>query len=136
MHTFILRLMAGLFMLCFHGIPKVQKFDYLITVFPDPLGIGAYASLCLVIFAEVFCSILLITGTAIRFATIPLIITMFVASFIIHADDPIANIELPLMYLIIYGSLFISGPGKWAFQPHLPLNITSDIIRKLFKLPQ
>ena len=82
-------------MLCFHGIPKLQKFDYLSTVFPDPLGVGAYVSLCLVIFAEVFCSILLITGTTVRLASIPLIITMFVASFIIHANDPVSKIELP-----------------------------------------
>jgi len=131
MNIFILRLMAGLFMLCFHGYPKLQKFDYLITVFPDPLGVGSTASLCLVIFAEVFCSILLITGTTVRLASIPLMITMFVAAFIIHADDPISNIELPLMYLTIYATLFISGPGKWAFQPQLRPKITSETLRKL-----
>jgi putative oxidoreductase len=123
--------MAGVFMLCFHGYPKIQKFDYLVSVFPDPFGIGSTASLCLVIFAEVFCSVLLITGTVVRLASLPLIITMFVASFIIHAEDPISKIELPLMYLTIYVTLFISGPGKWAFQPQLRPKITSETLRKL-----
>jgi len=131
MHTFILRIMVGLFMLCFHGIPKIQKFDYLTTGFPDPLGIGSTASLCLVIFAVVFCSILLITATVVRLASLPLIMTMFVAAFIIHAEDPVSKIELPLMYLTIYATLFISGPGKWAFQPQLRPKITSETLRKL-----
>ena len=112
----ILRIMSGVFMLCFHGWPKLMRYADLSQRFSDPLGIGSEMSLILVIFAEVFCSILLITGTAIRFATIPLMITMFVASFIVHADDPIRKIELPLMYLGIYLVLFIGGAGKYALR--------------------
>ena len=131
MHLTILRIIAGAFMLFFHGIPKLQKFDYLTTVFPDPLGLGAYTSLCLVIFAEVFCSILLITGTTIRLATIPLAFTMFVAVFIVHANDPLSKIELPLMYLTLYVVLFISGPGRWSFQPLKNITVNSPLIKKL-----
>ena len=112
----ILRIMAGTFMLCFHGWPKLMRFTDLSQRFADPLNIGSEMSLLLVIFAEVICSILLITGTAIRFATIPLIITMFVAAFIVHADDPVNKIELPLMYLGIYVCLLIGGAGPYALR--------------------
>jgi len=113
MSLFILRLMSGVFMLSFHGWPKVQRFSVMASSFPDPIGVGSYVSLCLVIFSEVICSVLLIFGVATRLASIPLIITMFVAAFIFHADDPISKIELPLMYLGLYISLFIGGGGKY-----------------------
>ena len=101
-------------MLTMHGWPKFQRFSQLVLVFPDPLGIGTPASLVLVVFAELVCSALLVLGIATRLATIPLMITMFVAAFIVHANDPVSKIELPLMYLTIYLALFIGGPGKFA----------------------
>ena len=37
MHLFLLRLCAGGLMLGLHGWPKWQKFDQLLTTFPDPI---------------------------------------------------------------------------------------------------
>ena len=117
MHLFLLRLCAGGLMLGLHGWPKWQKFDQLLTTFPDPIGLGSAVSLILVIFAEAICSIFIMTGTYVRLACIPPIITMLVAAFIVHANDPISTIELPIMYLVMYIAIFNAGPGKWAFQP-------------------
>lgn len=110
----MLRIAAGGFMLS-HGIGKFEKlFSGEPILFPDPIGVGATASLALVVFAEVFCSIFLIFGLAIRFSAIPLIVTMLVAAFIAHAGDGFGKQELPLLYTVIYIVLAISGSGKIA----------------------
>ena len=109
-----LRLNIGLSMLMAHGFPKYQKYAKLSAIFPDPFGLGSALSLSLVIFAELFCSLLLILGVWTRFTLIPLIITMGTAFFIIHADDPFKKKELAFIYLIAYITLFLLGSGKYA----------------------
>ena len=108
--------MVGSFMILLHGLPKLLAYGQIAQSFPDPLGIGSQLSLSLVIFAEFFCSILLIMGTGVRFACIPLMITMFVAAFIFHANDPVSKIELPLMYFGVYMAIVIGGAGKYALK--------------------
>ncbi len=109
-----LRLVGGGFMLA-HGIPKLMKFfaDGPIK-FADPFGIGASPTLVLTVFAEVVCAIMILIGFKTRAATIPLIITMLVAAFVIHGADPFGKKELALMYLAIYLSLFFLGSGKYS----------------------
>jgi len=82
--------------------------------FGDPLGIGSEISFLLVVFAEFFCSILIIIGLGTRLATVPLIITMLVTLSVAHADDPISehlNID---WYIIACVALMISGSGKYS----------------------
>ncbi|HRP39801.1 MAG TPA: DoxX family protein [Chitinophagales bacterium] len=111
----LLRLVVGGFMLT-HGIGKFEKlFSGEPITFPDPIGVGATASLALVVFSEVFCSLFLIFGIATRLSSIPLIITMLVAAFIAHAADGFGKQELPLLYMVIYIVLVISGSGRIAF---------------------
>ncbi|MBX2909745.1 MAG: DoxX family protein [Chitinophagales bacterium] len=111
----LLRLVVGGFMLT-HGIGKFEKlFSGEPITFPDPIGVGATASLALVVFSEVFCSLFLIFGIATRLSSIPLIITMLVAAFIAHAADGFGKQELPLLYTVIYIVLVISGSGRIAF---------------------
>lgn len=95
-----------------HGWPKLQKVINGNFQFGDPLGIGPEASLILTVFAEVVCSILLILGLATRLAVIPLITTMAVAFFIVHAADDFKTKELALIYLSIFLCIFFTGPGK------------------------
>ncbi|HNP17165.1 MAG TPA: DoxX family protein [Fulvivirga sp.] len=108
----IVRVAVGALMLT-HG---TGKFLALIgddpIQFADPIGIGETASLVMAAFAEVFCSILLIFGLATRFATIPLIITMLVATFIVHANDGFGRQEVPLLYTTIFFAIAIAGAGK------------------------
>jgi putative oxidoreductase len=82
--------------------------------FPDPIGVGATASLALAVFSEVLCSILLILGLGTRLAAIPLLITMLVAAFIVHGSDGFGKQELPLMYTAIYLVIAIAGAGKYS----------------------
>ncbi|SMO70475.1 putative oxidoreductase [Saccharicrinis carchari] len=110
----LLRISVGLLMLT-HGY---SKFLLLLgdepIQFADPIGIGVTASLALTVFAEFFCSILLMLGIATRLSAIPLLITMLVAAFVFHAQDPFARQELPLLYATIYLAIIIVGAGKYS----------------------
>lgn len=108
----ILRVVGGSFMLT-HGLGKFSNlFGDAPIQFADPIGIGVEASLALAVFAEVFCSILLILGLATRFAAIPLLSTMLVAAFIVHANDGFGKMEMALLYGVIYLVIIIAGAGK------------------------
>ena len=115
LHIWLLILRIGVASLMLvHGLPKISKLFSDDIQFADPLGIGMLASLALAAFAEVVCSILILFGAATRLATIPLIITMSVAAFIVHQNDPFSKKEVPLLYLLIFISILILGSGKYA----------------------
>lgn len=110
----ILRIGIASFMIV-HGY---QKLGWLTAggeiQFGDPIGVGEAASLYLTVFAEFFCSIFLLLGLGTRLATIPLIITMLVAVFIVHSADGFDKKESGLHYLLVYVFLLVSGPGKYS----------------------
>ena len=109
----ILRISFGL-LLMNHGIQKWSNFQELSTSFPDPLGLGSPLSLGLAVFAELACSMAFIIGFLYRLAMIPMIFTMVIAFFVIHANDIFAMKELALVYLIIFVLMYISGPRKYS----------------------
>ncbi len=122
----IFRVTISSFMLFGHGL---GKFNRLISgneiKFFDPFGIGQQFSLALAVFAEFFAAGLIILGLFTRFSSISLIITMFVAGVIYHADDPFGGKEKALMYLVSYILLFITGPGKYSLHSLLKTKIKS-----------
>jgi len=98
-----------------HGLPKLTKLLAGGEIkFGDPIGLGPAFSLVLVVFAEFFCSIFIGIGLGTRLASIPLIITMSVAAFIVHASDPIGGKEKALLFLLIYLTLLVIGSGKFS----------------------
>ncbi|HEY0433384.1 MAG TPA: DoxX family membrane protein, partial [Chitinophagaceae bacterium] len=58
----LLRLGLGLTMLMAHGLDKLQHYSKYSQAFADPFHIGKITSLSLDIFAEFFCSCLVILG--------------------------------------------------------------------------
>ena len=109
----IVRVVFGV-MLMNHGIDKWANYQELSAVFPDPLGIGSPLYLGLAIYGELACSMAFIIGFLYRLAMIPMIFTMCVAFFIVHADDPFAVKELAFVYLVVFVLMYIVGPGKFA----------------------
>lgn len=107
----ILRVSLSVLMLT-HGYPKLEKILNGDWSFGDPLGIGSQLSLLLTVFAEFFCSLLLIVGYLSRPALFFLTFTMFVAAFIVHGEDGLAKQEKALLYFFGYLSLFLIGPGR------------------------
>ncbi len=109
----LLRVGVGFSMLT-HGYPKFLKVLSGNLSFGDPIGLGQEASLILTAFAEFACSILLIIGLFTRFATIPLIIAMSVAFFIVHGADDFGTREKAFLFLVAYLVLFFTGPGRYS----------------------
>ena len=96
-----------------HGLDKAVNFNILVGNFPDPLGIGPFATLLLVVFAELFCAIFFIFGLLYRIIMIPMIIAMAVAFFGIHHSDMTQG-ELAFLYFVIFILMYIAGPGRFS----------------------
>jgi len=107
----VLRLGLGILMIKI-GYDKLNNFNAMKGEFMNFMGIGSTASLALVVFAEFFCSALLILGLATRLATIPLIITMCVVVFKVGNADVFGNAMTATLFLIGYITILIAGPGK------------------------
>ena len=58
-------------------------------------------------------------GLKTRLASVPLIVTMIVAAFIVHAGDPFAKKELALVYLVGFLAIFFTGPGEYSVDARL-----------------
>jgi putative oxidoreductase len=108
-----LRVSVGLFMAVGHGWGKVVKVFSGDFGFPDPIGIGAAPSLVLAALSEFVCALLVALGVKTRFAAVPVVITMLVAAFITHFEDPWGKKEFPLLYAIAFAVLVVTGGGKY-----------------------
>jgi putative oxidoreductase len=97
-----------------HGLQKLASFSIISNTFPSVMGMGSKLSLCLAIFAEVFCTMGFITGFLYRLSMLPMIFTMCMAAFVIHAKDPFSTKELALLYLFVFIMMYILGPGSFA----------------------
>jgi putative oxidoreductase len=98
-----------------HGLPKLMMLLSGAPVqFPPLFGLSAQVSLSLAVFAEVFCSILILFGLGTRLALIPLMVTMLVAALMIHGTDPFAKQEPSLQYLLVYTVLLLTGAGRFS----------------------
>jgi len=122
-----IRVSIALLMLT-HGLPKLAMFfsDEPIT-FASVFGMSQSLSLGLAVFAEVLCSILILVGLGTRFATIPVIITMAVAAFYIHAADPFSTKEMAVLYLLGFTFLLIAGGGKYSLDAVLAKRYSNPV---------
>ena len=110
--TLLLRLTFGLLICIDHGLQKLIHFSSQQAIFPDPFHIGRRWSLVLVVFAEVFCALLLVLGLFSRLAALVLVIELAIVVFLIHKGQPIAVQEMAIVYLAAFSALLLVGPGK------------------------
>ncbi|MBT5870764.1 MAG: DoxX family protein [Bacteroidetes bacterium] len=108
---FLLRFTFSAMMLS-HGIPKLLNLIQGTLMKSDPIGIGVLATTILVVIAEAICPMLIIIGYKTRLASIPVIITMGVAAFIVHGADPIGMKEKALLFLFAFVAIALLGAGK------------------------
>ncbi len=98
-----------------HGLPKLKPLVSAGPVqFPPTLGLSPKTSLTLAATAEVLGSLMILVGFATRLAVVPLILVMAVAALHTHRNDPFARKELPILYLVPYLLLLLSGSGKYS----------------------
>ena len=109
----VLRVVAGGMMMT-HGYEKLsQLFHGDASSFPNPIGVGSVISIILATGAEFFCALLVVLGLFTRFTAVPVIITMFVAIFIVHEGASLATRELAILYLAAFTTILLAGPGKY-----------------------
>jgi len=131
----ILRLTFGIIMLAAHGYPKlVRLLSGNEIKFFDPFGVGESLSFILAISAEFVGAAFLTLGIFSRLSSLSLMITMFVAAFLYHADDPFKAQEKAILFFAGYTVLFIMGPGKYALQKLIDekLKIKNGVLKFLF----
>lgn len=108
----LLRLGFGGFLLT-HGIPKLQILSDP-SSFADPIGVGPTLSLIFVLLSEVVAPILLIIGYKAKWATLPPMITMLVAAFIVHAKDDLGSKEKAILYFFAFLAILLAGAGRYS----------------------
>jgi putative oxidoreductase len=109
----VLRLGAGGLMFWYHGLPKVLDFSEKMSRFEDPFGISGSVAFILIVFAETVCALLVALGLWTRAATLPLIVGMAVAAFIRHGDEPFAQKEKAVLFLLGYVVVLLAGSGRF-----------------------
>lgn len=114
-----LRLCFGGFMAATHGLDKVLGFSQMAPHFPAIIG-SSSVSLGLAAAAEFGAASFVVLGLLTRLACLPLIATMAMAAFVVHAADPFAKKEMALLYLSAYICIFLLGPGRFALDRMLP----------------
>jgi putative oxidoreductase len=114
--AFILRVVPAFLMIYCHGWGKMMNVMNGNFQFGDPIGLGPELSLILAALAEGVGAFLVLIGFYTRLGALLLIINMSVAVFFYHlpAGDGLADIELPLMYLGIFITVFLLGPGRFS----------------------
>jgi putative oxidoreductase len=110
----VFRSLVSLLMIFPHGYQKAVNFAARSENFPDPLGIGSFASLSGTVFTEVICSMMLILGIKTRLFATPLLFTMLVAAFMVHGNDPWKMKEKAVLFAVCYLVLIITGGGKYS----------------------
>jgi putative oxidoreductase len=112
----VLRIWFAVPLLTLHGWGKVTSFTERSQRFADPFGIGPLASLSLVVFAEVFCAVLLVLGLCTRLAATVCGIAMATAFTYAHGSrfTGQGNGELAFMYLGAFVTLLIAGGGRFS----------------------
>lgn len=98
-----------------HGFPKLLRFFGPEEInFADPFGLGQTITFGLAVFAEFVCAVFVLFGFLTRFSAIPIVLTMAVAAFIIHATDGFGKQELPIAYMFSFLFFVFSGAGKYS----------------------
>ena len=110
----VLRLGAGGLLLCGHGWGKLMSAGAKAPAFADPIGLGPVPSFWLVVFAEVFCTSLVMVGFLTRLSAVPILVFLSVAGFIHHAHDPWPRRELAFVFAVPFLALLMTGPGRFS----------------------
>lgn len=120
----LIRLIIGSLMACY-GYQKLINFQEMATSDfwakeVSFLGMHGAFPLALTVFAEFFCSLLLIIGLFTRLSLIPLMVCMAYIFLVVFPGSMVSNGEHGVefnntfVYFVIYLALFFTGPGKYS----------------------
>lgn len=108
----LIRLWFGGILAIQHGWPKMMSLDKLTASvakhgFPLPSAFAAGAAA-----SELVGGLLIAVGLLTRPAAAAVGVTMVIAAFVIHGNDPFIKKEFALCYAAAAFALLVSGPGK------------------------
>lgn len=112
---------AALSLFLKHGLEKLTGYSTMVQHFPDPIHIGAHAGLAYALLSDGICSVLVIIGLATRPAAAIILINVLTAFFLVHhaAYFSNAHVELVALYIIIFATLLVTGPGRFSVDQRL-----------------
>jgi putative oxidoreductase len=112
---------AGLSLFLKHGWEKLSGYSTMVQHFPDPIHIGAHASLAYAMFSDGICSVLIILGLATRLAAAVILINVLTAFVFVHHAAYFSNshLELLALYIIIFATLLFTGAGRFSIDERL-----------------
>jgi len=104
-----------------HGIEKLTGYSTMVQHFPDPIHIGAHASLAFALLSDGICSVLVMIGLATRLAAAVILVNILTAFFFVHhaAYFSERHVELVATYIIIFLTLLFTGPGRFSIDARL-----------------
>ena len=109
-----LRGTAALLLFLNNGWPKITHYGRELSTIDDPLGLGRTLTLWFALFAEVLCPTLIAVGLFTRLACVPVIVLLLVAMVIVHREWTLAQGEFGWLYVIVFVTLAVAGPGRFA----------------------
>lgn len=117
----ILRVLAGLSLFLKHGWEKLSGYSTMVQHFPDPIHIGAHASLSFALLSDGICSLLIVMGLATRPAAAVILINLLVVFSLVHhaAFFSSSHVELVLVYIAAFAAILLCGPGKFSLDAQL-----------------
>lgn len=125
--SLILRIGFGSYMLLGHGLNKFLKLAAGDMSFKTVLGMPSSISLILAVITEFILPMAVIVGFKTRWSAIPTALTMIVAAFIIHSNDPwfAANAsgggskEMAVLFMLGFIAIALLGGGKYSLDQYL-----------------
>src|SRR5260370_25801432 len=112
----LLLLRAGVSLSLFlkHGLEKLTGYSRMVQHFPDPIHIGAHASLAYALVTDGICTILIAAGLFTRPAAALLLINLSTAFIFVHhaAFFTDGHVELVMVYILVFAAILVAGPGS------------------------
>jgi putative oxidoreductase len=115
-----LRLSGSLFLLKVHGLPKLLDYSNQLLSIEDPFHLGTSLTLILAIFAEVVCPLFIAVGLLARLSCLPILFLLGVALWVVHPEWSLEQGQFGWLLLIVFTTLLIAGPGRFALNARLP----------------
>lgn len=111
-----LRVTGALLLFYVHGLPKILHFSDELQHIDDPLYLGRPVTLILALFAEVVCPALIALGWMTRLAAVPVLFLLFISMLLVHPDWSIADGQFGWLLIIVFGTIFLAGPGRFSVE--------------------
>src|SRR4029077_509717 len=112
---------AGLSLFLKHGWEKLSGYSTMVQHFPDPIHIGAHASLAYALFNDGICSGADHLGLATRPAAAVILVNVLTAFFFVQHAAYFSNshVQLLALYIIIFATLLFTGSGRFSIDERL-----------------